>query len=230
MARATSRRSRKNTISLPDMSEVEARVNVKEGEHLVKVTEVTQEQGDKAPYLAWKFEVVDGDSEGGILFNNTSLSEKALWNLKTLLEALGVDIPEGDFDVDVDDLVDRELMVTVEHETFEGKKRPRIVDFWAAEEEEPKKPARGKSSRGKKNEEEDEKPARGKSRTSSRKKKEEEEPEKVTQDEINEMDEDALVEFVENHELDVDLDKLKTLRRKKAAVIDAAEAAELIED
>lgn len=222
-SRSTSRKKKTSAISLPSLADVESRVDIPDGEYLVKVAEVTQEEGDKAPYLKWVFEIAEGKSEGGKLYNNTSLSEKALWNLKTLLEALGVEIPEDEFDIEPDELVDLELMVSVELETFEGKKRPRIVDFWPVEEEKPKKGA--KSSRRGARDEEDDEPARGKKKTTKGKKKE---PETVTQEAINEMDQNELEAFVEEHELDVDLAKLKTLRKMKAAVIDAGTEAEVV--
>jgi len=47
----------------------------------------------------------------------------------------------------------------------------------------------------------------------------------VTADDINGMNQDELEELVEEHELDVDLDDFKTLRKKRSAVVDAAEEA-----
>ena len=50
----------------------------------------------------------------------------------------------------------------------------------------------------------------------------------VTADDINGMNQDELEALVEDHELDVDLDDFKTLRKKRTAVIDAAEEAEIL--
>ena len=47
---------------------------------------------------------------------------------------------------------------------------------------------------------------------------------------VQEMSEEQLEEVVDSHKLDVDLDKLKTLRKKQNAVIDALEAEGLIEE
>lgn len=220
-SRSSSRRSKSKGISIPNLADVEARIDVPDGEYLVKVEEVTQEDGDKAPYLKWVFVIAEGKSEGGKLYNNTSLSEKALWNLKTLLEALGVEIPEEEFDIEPEELVDLELMVSVELETFEGKKRPKIVDFWPVE---PEPPARGKSRRGK--EAENEKPVRGKAKPARGRAAKE--PDPITQDDINGMDQEELEAFCDENKLEVDLGKLKTLRKMRAAVIDAAEEEKLL--
>ena len=50
----------------------------------------------------------------------------------------------------------------------------------------------------------------------------------VTADDINGMNQDELEELVEEHELEVDLDDYKTLRKKRTAVVDAAEEAGIL--
>lgn len=52
----------------------------------------------------------------------------------------------------------------------------------------------------------------------------------LSADDINGMNQDELEELVEDHELDVDLDEHKTLRKKRTAVVDAAEEAGLLEE
>lgn len=52
----------------------------------------------------------------------------------------------------------------------------------------------------------------------------------VTADAINEMSQDELEALIEEHELEVDLDEHKTLRKKRSAVIDAAEEAGILSD
>lgn len=51
----------------------------------------------------------------------------------------------------------------------------------------------------------------------------------VTEETINEMSAEELDEFVEENDLDVDLDKIKTIRKKRAAVVEAARDEELID-
>lgn len=234
-----SSRRRSSTIQL-DLSGVEARVLVPEDEYLVKVHEVTEQEGDKAPYLAWQFKIADGKYEGQTLYNNTSLSEQSLWNLRALLEALGVEIPEETFDLDLEEMKDLELMVAVEHETYEGKKKARIVDFWPAEDTKPSR-SRGKDddddrgSRRRSRDDDDGESDRRSSRSrdddrgSSRSRSRSSKKKGVTQDDINGMDQDELTDLVDELELDVDLKKFKTLNKMRAAVIDAAEAAEVLE-
>lgn len=133
------RRGKATGIVKVDLSGVETRKTPAEDEYAVKVKEVEEKEGDKAPYLAWTFLITEGKFEDAPLYINTSLSENSLWNLKALLEALGVDIPEEAMDLDLSEMVDLEMMVTVEHETYQSKKQARIVDFWASDEGDGKK-------------------------------------------------------------------------------------------
>lgn len=101
-----------------------------EGRYQVKVKEVevkTSHSGNE--FLAFTFEVVEGKHKKAKIFHNCSLQPQALFNLKTVLEALEYDIPEGFFDLDIEELVDLECILEGEHETYEGKKKFRVVDF-----------------------------------------------------------------------------------------------------
>jgi Holliday junction resolvasome RuvABC DNA-binding subunit len=50
----------------------------------------------------------------------------------------------------------------------------------------------------------------------------------LTADDVSAMNQDELEELIEEHELEVDLDEHKTLRKKRAAVVDAAEEAGIL--
>lgn len=109
---------------------------VPEGVYEVRVKEIetgTSQAG--APKLDFKFEIISGKNKGSILFYTCSLQPQALFKLKVVLEALGFEIPEGNFNLDVDELIDLECSVEVAHETYEGKKRAKIVEFIGSEDE-----------------------------------------------------------------------------------------------
>lgn len=266
-----SARRKSGTLRIPGMKDVEGKIKLPEGEYVVEVSEVTEEEGNAAPYFKWKFKVCEGDCTGGMLFYNTSLATQALWNLRSLMEALGVDVPDDDEEIDIEEFIGKTLMVTVEHDTYEGKKQSKIVDFWpdkkedkkggkskkpardaeedeAEEDDAPRKPTRAEKRRAAKaskkdddgedgesddgdEAEADEPKSRGSrsSRGGSADKKVAKKKVSLTQDEVQDMGEDELVDLVAEHELDVDLDDLSTLRKKKAAVIDALEEAGVIE-
>lgn len=119
-----------------DLSGVEtSATNIKEGVYPVIVEGVTLEESRNSgkPYIKFVFEVSEGGAKGFKLFHNCSLQPQALFNLKAVLQALGFEIPGQAFDLDLGELIGLGCHVEVAHETYEGKKRPRIVDFQGGE-------------------------------------------------------------------------------------------------
>lgn len=232
---ARSSRNRRGNVVTLNMKDVEGkRPLVEPGDYEAAVEEVTRETGDKADYLKWVFTISDDDKDhaGQKLYLNTSLSEQSLWNLRGLLEALDVEIPDEEFDLDLAEMAGLEVMLSVEHEKYEGRNTARVVDYSpiekksskkAKDEEEEEKPARSRRRGAKDDDDEpEEKPARGR-----RGKKE---PAKISQADVNDMDQGELEDLIKDHKLDVDLEDHKTLRKMRSAVIDALEAEDLIED
>lgn len=132
MAKRNRRSNKSNSIGV-DFSEVESRKTVSEGNHLVVIDSVEQKEGNKAPYLALVFEVSEGKDKGSKIFHNCSLAPQALFNLKALLEALGMNIPKKAFDLDLDTLVGLECIAEVSHELYEGKKKAVVTEFLEAD-------------------------------------------------------------------------------------------------
>lgn len=253
------KKAKKTSLNIPGMKDVEVRKTPAPGVYTVKVVNVEEKEGQNDPYFSWEFEIVGGKFEGAKLWNNTSLAAQSLWNLRGCLEALGVEIPDDDTEMDLDDLVGLECAVEVEHETYDGKKRARIVDFKSADdaregdeddEEEDEKPARrSRRQRGREeSEEDDEKPAR--SRRNRRRGGDEDDADEdedtskskkgkskgskgksadVTEDEVSEMSQDELEDLIGEHDLDVDLSKIRNLSRMQKAVIAALKDAGIID-
>lgn len=248
MARMADKKKAKKlkTLNIPGMRDVEGkRPLAPEGTYEIAVKEITLEESDNGEYYKWVFEKAGGKGKGALVYHNTSLQPQALWNLRSILESLGIDPPDDDEEMDIEDFIGKSLMATISHEKKEGySTQARIVDHEPtegsgeeeeAEEDDDDKEAKKRAARkarraaraGKKNDDgdDDEKP-KGKK---AGKKKPKSEPE-LDADTIGGMDEDELAEVVSEHELDVELDEYATLKKKKAAVIDAATEAGLIEE
>ena len=251
-------------------------------EYLVTVAECELKEGSKAPYFSLKLEGTE-DFKGAYMYHNASTSEDSLWRLRPLMEALGMDIPDGPLDISEDDWVGKSCMCSTILDRYDGGSKIRPDEFWEDEEgagssndddddddgeeeednsfiddlsnkdlaklkDEFELKGRGDSLRKKlrevdvaelreacddldieieEEEEEEEKP---KSKRSSKKRSSKKKKSTVTEDDIQDMSEEELEALIEEHELDVDLDDHKTLRKKKNAVIDAAEEAEILED
>ena len=124
------RKSRESSVNI-DLSGVEvSRKVIPEGTYQVVVNEAKMGKSkEDKPKVAFEFEVSEGPNKGFKLFENCSLQPQALFKLKSLLMALGVDIPDGAFDLNLKDLIGLTCEVEVGHEVYEGKKRARILEF-----------------------------------------------------------------------------------------------------
>lgn len=126
-----SRKGRSSSSVNVDLSGVEvSRKAIPEGTYEVVVNEATQKDSrDGNPMIAFEFEVAGGAHKGAKLYENCSLQPQALFKLKSVLLALGMDIPNKAFDLNLRDLVGLTCEVEVGHEVYEGKKRARILQY-----------------------------------------------------------------------------------------------------
>jgi len=109
------------------------RRKIPEGDYLCKVKEVTEEVGENSgqPYLRWVLDIQEPEKyKGSPLYHNTSLQPQALFNLRNLLEAMEVEVPESIANLNLDDYEGLELGVGVELEQYEGKDKPNVVDLF----------------------------------------------------------------------------------------------------
>lgn len=90
------------------------------GDYVLEIEDI-EERVSKAgnEMLNITFNVAEGEYEGRKIFEFYVLTENALWKLKNLLVALGIDT-EGQVDVSVDDLVGEMLIGNVVIQEQEG--------------------------------------------------------------------------------------------------------------
>lgn len=144
---ATNRKASKKAGISVDFSDTESQASLPEGDFLFEVDEVEQKTSENSgnDYLSITFKVAEGEFKGKKVWHNCSLQPQALFNLRGVLEALGFEVPQGVMELDPADMIGETCGGTVQLEVYEGKKRPRIVEFFSAEElgeeEEPAKPA-----------------------------------------------------------------------------------------
>lgn len=224
--------------------EIGKRGRIPEDDYLMEVVAVEEHESDKNDGIKWTFEIAEGPHKGWRGYQYTMLNPDSLWKLGALLQALGHEVPDDEMDLDpLDQFEGDTIMGVVADEVYNGEKRSKMVDFFPVDEEREKKDDEKPSGRRRRSErdaddegsrsrgsrrsrdkdDEDEKP-RGRGR-----KKDEEEFEPIPSEDVQEMDEDELADVIKRADLDVDLDDYKTLRKQRAAVIDALEAADLIE-
>ena len=120
----------KRVVNL-NMKDVSVGGVIPEGEYIVTVDEVSVEESQQGnQYLKWVFKVIDGPQKNSKIYHNTSLLPQALFNLKNLLIALGVPVPDKAFQLNLDECEGCNCGVTVTHETYDGKKRSRVTDVF----------------------------------------------------------------------------------------------------
>lgn len=180
-----------------DMTDVESYSKASEGIHTAKVVEILEKDtqaGD--PMLQFAFEIVKGDDKGCKVFDNFTLTDKALWKFKAFLDAVGVK-SDGKIKIDLDKLVGKVCDIEVFWDEYNGQTRAKISDYYKAnsskvkdddeddeyddednEDEEEEKPApkkKGRPAKSKKSEpdddddeDEDEKPSKKSSKKSKK--------------------------------------------------------------
>ena len=133
---ATNRKPSKKIGIAVDFSETESQASLPEGDFLFEVEDVEQKTSESSgnDYLSLTFKVAEGEFKGKKVWHNCSLQPQALFNLRGVLEALGFEVPQGVMELDPADLIGETCGGTVQLEVYEGKKRPRIVEFFSADE------------------------------------------------------------------------------------------------
>ena len=190
MAKAVKRKAKGNVISLDFAGVKSGGATIPDGRYAAKITAVEQKEGKESgePYLELTWEVTSKKCNGReVRFDNYSQQPQALWRLKGLLEALEIEVPDGDMEIDFDELISDEaeciIEVTGQTSPDGDKKYARVtghaplsdggtVDDDEEGEEEDDKPARGKKPA--KDEEEEAKPTRRKAAKEEEQEEEEE--------------------------------------------------------
>ena len=177
-----------------NMEGVESFRRCPEGEWLAKLKkiELGESQGSGDECLKAQFEVIDGRAKGDTVFETFSLNEKALWKLKSFLEAIGMK-STGKLNLDLDKLEDKVCIIDVIHDEYQGKKRAKIASYINPEDVEPED---DEEIVEEDDEEEEEAPKAKKSTKKKSKKKPEPEPE----EEDDEDDEDDWEEVEDDEE------------------------------
>jgi hypothetical protein len=121
-------RKKKGLVVNFDEVEVGGR-NVPDGTYKVRFDSYEEEEGNDYPYWACKFKVVGGSHDGAILYDNISHSPAAHFKIAQLMRCLGFELPEGEESVDAEDFLEEEGTVEVINEEYDGKDKPRIVEY-----------------------------------------------------------------------------------------------------
>lgn len=201
MATRSTKRNKRG-ISV-DFSDTTSNAVLPEGEYLLEVEDVEQKTSENSgnDYLAITLKVAEGKHKGQKVWHNCSLQPQALFNLRSVLEALGFTIPQGSMDLDPADMIGEVCGGTIAHETYEGKKKARVIEFFSPDE-------------GSDDEEDEE------DEVDSDDSQEESE---VTYEEVQEMEKDDLLELAEEHSVKLTVKQKKSVPAIREAICKALE-------
>lgn len=123
--------ARKIKVDFKDVSD--GFINItKPGNYPAKLVKVEpKKSGENKPYLNWELEVISGNSKGAKLWYVTSLQPQALFNLRNLLIAAGLDVPKKVISIDLDAVIGRVVEAKVVMEEYNGEERPKIKSLQA---------------------------------------------------------------------------------------------------
>lgn len=181
-----------------DMTGVESYTRCSEGEHLAKVKKVEMGtvQGSGDDCIKAVFEVLKGTDKGCQVFETFSLSEKALWKLKSFLQAIGIKA-DGKLTLDLDKLEGKICVIDVIHEEYNGQKRAKISSYLKESDEDEDEDEDDEEEEDDEDEDEEEKAPKSKKSSSKKsapakkgKKSKKPEPEEDEDDEDDDWDED----------------------------------------
>lgn len=113
-----------------NMEGVESFTRCPEGEWLAKLkkADMGEVQGSGDDCIKAQFEVIKGSAKGNTVFETFSLTEKALWKLKSFLDAAGMK-SNGKLTLDLDKMEGKVCVIDVIHDEYNGQKRAKISSY-----------------------------------------------------------------------------------------------------
>lgn len=93
--------------------------------------ELTEAESSGNEMFKFKWKITGPKCKGAVVWDNAVLVPQSLWRLKTILELMGLDVPDGEMEIDPADLEgeDHTLMLEITNEKYKGKDQPRITSF-----------------------------------------------------------------------------------------------------
>lgn len=178
-----------------NMEGVESFTRCPEGEWLarLKKAEMGEVQGSGDDCIKAQFEVIKGSAKGNTVFETFSLTEKALWKLKSFLDAAGMK-SSGKLTLDLDKMEGKVCIIDVIHDEYNGQKRAKIASYIKPGEDEDDEDEDDEDIEDEEDEEEDEAPKKSKKSPAksapAKKSKKRPEPEEDEDEDDEDEDED----------------------------------------
>lgn len=124
---ATKRKAEKGSIIIPFSKEEkgEGRVNTRiaEGDYPAKITAIKPETSQAGnPMIVFTFELTEGKHKGKKYRDRPTLTPKSMWKLRSILEAAGLEVPEGrDIKLSPKKVLGKEVVLSIVDDEYEDK-------------------------------------------------------------------------------------------------------------
>lgn len=135
------REASSRTVVAIDMSDVEPRSgrkqkHYKEGDYLATIKKAefgkSGQKQTKQVVIQWTFD--DKPYKGNVIYDRHNLLPQSLWTLRNLLEAVGIKIPKGRFNLDLKKIIGKGAGITVTDDEYDGKMNSKVTDWFPASE------------------------------------------------------------------------------------------------
>lgn len=122
------------SIPLKDIDKAEAWSGLlPEGSYVMRVTDASEGKSKGGhDQIILDMEVIAGDKTGATCKDWIVVNENTAGRVKQVLDALDYQIPAGEFELKVSELIGRPAMVTVRHREWDGQMRTNIAAYNAA--------------------------------------------------------------------------------------------------
>ena len=102
-----------------------------EGDYKAKIISAEKKESKNSgnTYIKYGFQILEGKHKGKKLSGNATITPKALFWLRNMLEALGVEVPERAVNLKYKKYVGSKIGITLEDDEYEGKIKSEVSDF-----------------------------------------------------------------------------------------------------
>jgi hypothetical protein len=102
-----------------------------EGDYLAKIVSAEKKEAKNSgnTYIRFGFKILEGKYKGKELSGNATLTPKALFWLRNMLEAMGQEVPEKASKIRYKKYIGQKVGITLEDDEYEGKIKSEVSDF-----------------------------------------------------------------------------------------------------
>jgi hypothetical protein len=128
---------KRNMIPLPGFEGVEdgTGFHIAPGDYAMKCTSASHKEAQSSgkPMIVFFFVGIAGKAKGKLFKWYCSLKQEALWKLRLTLATLGLPTPDDPSELDPDDVVNIEVVGSVDDHVWEGNTYSRLVAIMASD-------------------------------------------------------------------------------------------------